>query len=264
MRIRAAAAWVGLTLAGMSLPAMAAAAPADAPALPGASTNVQAGPQAAQSDASAPLPDTPSQSVAQVSRWVTTSGDNTDLPFIIIDKLGARIFAFDTQGQSLGDAAVLVGITRGDDSAPGVGNRPLYKIPVDQRTTPAGRFVARMGPAKHHPPVLWVSYADAISLHPVVTANRKEHRLQRIKSDALDDHRISFGCINVPATFYAKVVRPLFKVKGAGAVVYILPDTKSLAEVFPAMQLALSASKPAPIAASATAPSRSAAAQAQR
>lgn len=267
MRIRAAAAWVGLTLAGMSLPAMAAAqsvepadptspiAPSDVAAPSADSTNVHM-------DAPAPSPDGPSQAVTRLTRWVTVSGDNQAMPFVVIDKIGARVFVFDVKGRPLGAAPALVGITRGDESTPGVGDRELSHIPVKERTTPAGRFIAKFGPAKRHPPVLWVDYVDAISLHPVVTANKKEHRLQRINSPTPDDNRITFGCINIPASFYGKLVRPLFR-KGGG-VVYILPDTKSLAEVFPAMQLALSASGPAQIAASATAPSRSAAAQAQR
>lgn len=49
-------------------------------------------------------------------------------------------------------------------------------------------------------------------------------------SPAPDDHRISFGRINVPAAFY-KTVRPLFLKKGG--YVYGLPDTKPLETVFP-------------------------------
>jgi hypothetical protein len=53
-------------------------------------------------------------------------------------------------------------------------------------------------------------------------------------SPAIDDNRITFGCINVPVAFYAKV-RPLFLRKGG--YVYILPDTKLLEEVFPPMRV---------------------------
>lgn len=188
----------------------------------------------------------PSQAVTQLLHWVAQSNDNNGLPFMIIEKLGARIFVFDAQAQLLGTAPALIGIARGDDSAPGVGNRRLGKIPIEQRTTPAGRFIARFGPAKGHPPVLWVDYGDAISLHPVVTSNRKERRLERIRSDNLDEHRISFGCINVPASFYAKVVKPQFRSKDSSGVVYILPDTKPLTEVFPAIVVQASSSSSAP------------------
>jgi hypothetical protein len=239
VRIRTASAFLGIMLAG----AAAAAAngqplrPTDAEALLTTTPNVQ-------EDVSNPSLGAPSEAVDRVLHWVTTSGDNNGLSFIVIDKLDARIFVFDSQGKSLGAAPALIGITRGDDSAPGVGHRSLDKIPVGQRTTPAGRFIARFGPAKRHAPVLWVDYADAISLHPVVTTNTEERRLQRIQSTSAEDHRISFGCINVPASFYSKVVKPLFKTRNSSSVVYILPDTKSLAEVFPGIVLQAQASDP--------------------
>ncbi len=189
-----------------------------------------------QADASAPEAtpvETVSGAVQQVTHWIESSGDNNGLPFIVVDKLGAEVFVFDAQGQPLGKAPALLGISLGDDSVPGVGERELRKIPVADRTTPAGRFVAKFGLGGGRR-VLWVDYATAVSLHPVITSSPKEHRMQRIKSPTPDDNRITFGCINVPASFYTGIVRPLFKDKAA-AVVYILPDTKPLNEVFPAM-----------------------------
>src|SRR6476469_3260179 len=186
-------------------------------------------------------PEEPSESVATLLRWVAASGDNRNLPFIVVDKLGARVSVFDAKGKLLGSAPALLGMGRGDDSVPGMGTVRMGMIPVEQRTTPAGRFIARFGPAKGHPPVLWVDYADAIALHPVVTKNKKERRLERIKSTDADDHRISFGCINVPASFFARTVKPQFRKKNSSSVVYILPDTKKLTDVFPAIMLQASA-----------------------
>lgn len=167
---------------------------------------------------------------ADLAVWVAATNDNDDLPFMIVDKLAAKVFAFDAAGRLLGSAPVLVGLARGDDSAPGIGNLQLLAISPDERTTPAGRFVARFGPSAGHGTVFWVDYADAISMHPVITTNPREHRLRRIKSAAPEDHRISYGCINVPAKFYVDVVRKAF---GGGGVVYVLPDTKPLRDVFP-------------------------------
>ena len=91
--------------------------------------------------------------------------------------------------------------------------------------------MAQFGPSDGHGTVLWVDYADAISLHPVMSVNAGEHRQRRIKSAAPADHRISYGCINVPAAFYEHVVLASF---GAdGGIVYVLPDTKPMAQVFP-------------------------------
>lgn len=170
---------------------------------------------------------------ARLTNWVIATGDNGDLPFIVIDKVAAKVFAFDAGGEMMGSASALLGITPGDESAPGIGDRELRKIPVGDRTTPAGRFVAKFGPAAGHSQVLWVDYASALSLHAVVPGTKKERRLRRLNSPTADDNRITFGCINVPARFYAKIVRPLFK--DTPGLVYILPETKPLEEVFLAL-----------------------------
>jgi hypothetical protein len=190
----------------------------------------------------APDPTAPSEQVVRLAGWVLASHDNGELPFLIVDKIGARLFLFDAHGQPLGAAPVLVGLARGDDSAPGVGERELSDIAPEERTTPAGRFVASFGKDRGDRRVLWVDYVDAISLHAVVTSHPAQRRLERLASPDPEDHRISSGCINVPAAFYANLVAPTFE--GAGGVVYILPDTKALEEVFPALaahQLAASA-----------------------
>ena len=126
----------------------------------------------------------PSGTAAQLADWVVASGDNGGRPFLIVDKLAAEVFVFDAQGRLEGAAPVLVGLARGDDSAPGVGGLPLAAIRPDERTTPAGRFVAHFGEGHGHHLVLWVDDADEIALHPVVTAHPRERRLQRLRSPA--------------------------------------------------------------------------------
>jgi hypothetical protein len=202
------------------------AAPADDPALAeeAAPAEPDAFPEAAQPPAASPL-------VVELAAWVNASDDHHGLPFVIVDKLGASLFVYGPDGTLLGSAPALVGLARGDDATPGIGKRPMSAIRPEERTTPAGRFVAAYGRAAGGRRVLWVDYVDAISLHPVVTSNPKEHRLARLKSAEPEDHRISYGCINVPATFYNQVVRPAFA-KSTG-LVYVLPDTKSVEEVFP-------------------------------
>ncbi|CAN7622078.1 L,D-transpeptidase [Phenylobacterium sp. LjRoot225] len=179
---------------------------------------------------SPPAPET----VAQLATWAIASGDNRDLPFVIIDKVAAEVFVFTADGRLAGAAPALLGLAHGDDSAPGVGDRKLSAIPPDERTTPAGRFLAAWGLAPGGGRVLWVDYATAISLHPVVRGSPQERRLQRLTSSSPDDNRITYGCINVPGGFYEKVVRPAFT--GVRGVVYILPETRLLEEVFPAFR----------------------------
>lgn len=175
----------------------------------------------------------PSGTAAELEDWVVASGDNGGRPFLIVDKLAAEIFAFDAEGRLQGAAPVLVGLARGDDSAPGVGERALSAIRPDERTTPAGRFEAHFGAARGGHNVLWVDYADEIALHPVVTAHPRERRLQRLRSPAPAEHRITYGCINVPSAFYRDVVLKTFG--DAGGIVYVLPDTRPVEEIFPGL-----------------------------
>lgn len=170
--------------------------------------------------------------------WISASGDNRGLPYAIVDKAAARVFVYDAEGELKGSSPALLGSAIGDHSTPGVGDRELSDIAPDERTTPAGRFVVGYGPATGGKTVLWVDYKTAISLHPVINTNKKERRPQRLASEAVDDNRITFGCINVPATFYRKVVRPMFR-KGNG-VFYVLPDVVPL-------QTALPGFSPAPV-----------------
>ena len=171
----------------------------------------------------------------QLANWVTASRDNGERPFIVIDKVGAEVLLFDGEGRLLGATPALVGVARGDDSTPGIGDRELSSMGPAERTTPAGRFVARIGPAKGYQQVLWVDFATSVALHPVIANNGKERRLQRLRSPSPEDNRITYGCINVPAKFFNDLVQPQFA--DGGGLVYILPDTKYLIEVFPAFHM---------------------------
>ncbi|MEA3003265.1 MAG: hypothetical protein QOH81_2053 [Sphingomonadales bacterium] len=170
--------------------------------------------------------------VHKVADWVAASGDNRSLPFMIVDKVNARVFLFDARSRILGAAAALLGLGRGDDSVAGIGQRRLATMGPDERTTPAGRFEAALGHDLEQD-VLWIDYDAALSLHRVIVGNPTDHRRQRLGSATPFDNRISYGCINVPAAFYDKVVIPAFQ--GTVGIVYILPETKKLGDVF-AMQ----------------------------
>ena len=165
-----------------------------------------------------------------VANWVVNSDDNQSMPFLIVDKNQAKVFAFAPNGQLRGAAPVLLGLALGDDSIPGIGDRALSNIRPEERITPAGRFVASLGRDIHGKEILWVDYDSAIALHPVITSNPKERRLQRLSSPTSLEHRISYGCINVPVKFYDSVVSKAFtKTNG---IVYVLPETRLAHEVF--------------------------------
>ncbi|MBC7500174.1 MAG: hypothetical protein H7315_06730 [Herminiimonas sp.] len=166
----------------------------------------------------------------KLAHWVMDSGDNRNLPFVIIDKVNARVFVFDALGEIKGATSALLGLAIGDDSVPGIGQRKLSEIRPNERTTPAGRFVASLDRDIHGKEILWVDYDTAVSLHPVVKGTPSERRAARLASASVSDKRISYGCINVSVSFYEKVVSQIFT--GTNGIVYILPETRSAAEVF--------------------------------
>ena len=171
-----------------------------------------------------------SRQAQHVANWVVNSADNQNMPFLIIDKVYAKVMIFDSKGQLLGAAPALLGLAKGDDSTPGIGLRKLSSIRPDERTTPAGRFVASLDRDVHGKEMLWVDYDTAISLHPVVKGTPSERRSQRLGSAMPDDRRISYGCINVPLKFYESLVSPTFT--GTNGIVYILPETRKTEEIF--------------------------------
>jgi hypothetical protein len=171
-----------------------------------------------------------SQNAQHLADWVVDSGDNHGLPFAIVDKVDAKVFVFDKDGQFGGATPALVGLTRGDDTVPGISERKLSSIRPDERVTPAGRFVTALGYNSGGQQILWVDYDAGIAVHPVITTNPKEHRLQRLATPTPLDNRISYGCINVPAKFFQSVVTPAFT--RTNGIVYILPEVHSIHEVF--------------------------------
>jgi hypothetical protein len=173
-----------------------------------------------------------SQQARDTANWVVDSGDNQGMPFIIIDKMQARVLVFDARGHLSGTASALLGLAVGDDSVPGIGQRKLSSILPHERTTPAGRFVASLAPNLKGEEILWVDYQNAIAMHPVVTSNPKERRTERLASSRLQDKRISYGCINIPADFYRRYISTAFS--GTNGVVYVLPETRPNVSVFTA------------------------------
>jgi hypothetical protein len=221
--IRHFPAWVGLAMIAMMIvpvPAMAQDKPS--------------GEAAAQPDAD-DVAGQRSADATRVADWIVASGDNGALPYIIVDKNAAAAFLFDATGKAIAHAPVLIGIAPGDDATPGVGNKSLAEIGPAEKTTPAGRFLARFGLAAGKQRVLWVDYATSVAMHTIPPGNPKEKRRDRMLSPTIEDNRITFGCINVPKIFYRKGVEPLFRKKGG--YVYVMPDSKPIEDVFPRLRV---------------------------
>jgi hypothetical protein len=171
--------------------------------------------------------------------WIATTDDTKGRPYAIVDKRRARVYLFDGLSRLRADSPVLLGAARGDDSVPGIGERPIALVKPHERTTPAGRFAAEPGRNSGGEDIIWVDYDAAVSMHRVRANNRSERRLERLASPSSLDNRISYGCINVPAAFYDAQLKPLLTQKGA--IIYVLPEVRSMAEVFGADEATLRA-----------------------
>lgn len=178
-------------------------------------------------------------------QWIARGADNQGQPFVILDKREARLWVFDGQARLLTDSPVLLGSAVGDTSAPDIGTRPLSRIAPHERTTPAGRFVIEPGENHKGEDILWIDYDAAVSMHRVRSAHAGERRLERLASPTPQDNRISYGCVNVPAAFYDRELRPRFTT--ARGLAYVLPERLGLAEAFPGWRAAQGqAQRPAP------------------
>ena len=164
------------------------------------------------------------------ARRAVTAGDNQQQPFAVIDKKNARLFVYGADGTLKASSPVLLGLAQGDASVPGIGERPMAQIKPEERTTPAGRFVSEPGRNTSGEDIVWVDYDAAISMHRVRATNKAERRLQRLASPSVADNRISYGCINVPATFYDTHVKPMLGARHG--VVYVLPESSPMASHF--------------------------------
>ena len=144
---------------------------------------------------------TPSADAKRLADWVAFNDDSKSATFVVIDKRSALLYLFNGHAQLVAISPVLLGAALGDDTVPGIGDRPIALVRPEERTTPAGRFVAERGRNARGEDVVWVDYDAAVSMHRVVTANAAERRLERLASSTASDNRISYGCINLPVAF---------------------------------------------------------------
>jgi hypothetical protein len=172
----------------------------------------------------------PTPDVRHLAHWIVDSGDHEGKSFVVIDKKDARVWLFDPAGGLVADSPALLGAAAGDDAVPGIGEKPLAQVLPQEKTTPAGRYVAEPGVNAGGEDIIWVSYDLAVSMHRVRPTVKSERRLQRLASATPGDNRISFGCINLPPAFFEQVLRPA--VLRTGAIVYVLPETRSAQRQF--------------------------------
>jgi hypothetical protein len=192
-----------------------------------------------------------SKEVLDTVQWVGATKNNAGLPFVVVDKANARVYAFTPAAQLKATAPVLLGAGNGDKILVGP-DVPMSQIPPQKRITPAGRYPSKLVIDNHGKTVLLVDGPNLITMHVVAKGTPAQRRAERLSSVTSDDNRVSFGCINVPPAFFASVLDPDFR-PGQG-IVYILPEKTSPGELFGFQPAPVTAPVTAPLTASVTAP----------
>lgn len=155
--------------------------------------------------------------------WVLEHNDHSGRPFAIVDKRAGRLHVFDSAGELAGSTPALMGATRGDHIVSGVGERAQKgEVRVDERTTPAGRFISIPGVNVSGEHVVWVDYESAFAIHRLRPGAAFKARQSRLAAAKPQEMRVSEGCVVVPVDFYEGVVQ---KVLGQQrGVVYVMPE----------------------------------------
>ena len=170
-------------------------------------------------------------SVAEFAKQAVASGNTDGKIFAVVDKTAATVSLFDAAGHFVAASPVLVGQAIGDQSVPGIGERPMNAIAPHERTTPAGRFDSEPGINLSGETIVWIDYDAAVSMHRLRSAPADEKRPQRMASPSPADNRITYGCVNVPVAFYKQWVLPTWG--QTSGVIYVLPETQPAQRVFP-------------------------------
>lgn len=149
--------------------------------------------------------------VRQLARRAVVSQDHRGLPFLVVDKARARLFAFDSQGELLASTPVLLGASHGDD--PGVA------------ATPAGRFEAYRPWQAPDGGLRWVSPRGELLLRGDASILTPGRARQRLASPQLEDRRISDGSLHVPPEFFRE---HLDRLRGQRSVAYVMPERQDI------------------------------------
>ena len=141
------------------------------------------------------------------------------------------MYVFDADGRIVDSSPVLLGAAPGDDSVEGIGTRPMHLVRPEEKTTPAGRFVAEAGRNTAGEDVVWVDHdcgrldAPGAPGRPRRSAASSGWRRPIRPSGASPT-----AASTCPVAFFESVVWPLLRT--TRAVAYVLPETRSVDEVF--------------------------------
>lgn len=151
--------------------------------------------------------------------------------YYIVDKPTATIYAIDKNGKEISSSPVIIGkagerANTADMSKPKEG---------EVTTTPAGRYdighedINEEDLSLYHGMVLSLYNTDALKIH-ITYPYEYIKRTDALKTKTVADNRISWGCINVPESFWISSVAPYTE---NGSTIFITPDYQTTTTLDP-------------------------------
>jgi hypothetical protein len=152
--------------------------------------------------------------VQEVAQWAVASQDHAGLPFVVVDKTQARLFAFDPQGQLLGSTAILSSRPQG--------------VPTPVAAAPTGRFVTDTGLSAHADGIVWVNAGIGFSVYGTPAGQDAGFAPQPWASGDGDNQAVADGTLRVAGDFYRE---HLSNLKSQVSVAYVLSQGQPWHEV---------------------------------
>ena len=171
-------------------------------------------------------------SVKLVADWQRREAPNK--PVIIVDKQAGIAYVVDAKGKLIAKTPALTGKAVGDIETEAAKTKNLDDLTDADKVTPAGVFQSSRQVSDEYGEVVNVTGNDKfiIAIHRTYLGTPSEMREARLASPTSADNRVSFGCINVPASFYDSVIVNNAPSTGTFPVV-IMPETTSVESFFP-------------------------------
>jgi hypothetical protein len=146
-----------------------------------------------------------SPDVRRLAQWTVSTQDHGGMPFIVIDKAGGRIYAFDPRGRLRGSA-------------------PVVSTAQADVATPPGRFEANHFASARGARIVWTHGQAQLALYAAPAEPAGEQAPARV-----EDRRMPDGSLQVGAGFYRECLDGL---RTQPSIAYVLPETGSLERVF--------------------------------
>lgn len=137
-----------------------------------------------------------SAEVRQLAAWAIRTNDHRGLPFLVIDQVHARLFAFEGNGRL-------------------AGSTPILRNPVDDELTPAGRFVAESRRSTRAGVIVWANEHDTLSLDGTPPQPQRDR-----DPLAAGFHHHWGSSLHIAGEFYQ---RHLHAFRHQASVAYVLP-----------------------------------------